>query len=348
MISSRIRFVCIRTLCLFYITMLLGSCGEEQASVLRGPDVPDDWPQEFTLAFFMGGDAAEVVERQDPVRGYLQEHLQIPVHLHLATNYSAVVEAVRSQRADAMMVGPLAYVLAVEEANVEALGIIVADNGEQSNYEADTDSVYFSAIVTRKGSGIETLEDLRGKNLAFVDPASMSGHLAPRNHLIKNGIDPETDLNAVFAGAHPTVLLSVNQGRVDAGATMLGNLYRLEREGMVDFCGFREGQIATPEVIAANYAECPEGGIALIALTDPIPGTPFAIRADLPESFKAAVKQALLATKLDAALQARMPRPSHYIDPSEEYGYAHLDEHYNSVRQLANLLDLDLQAIADQ
>ena len=325
----------------------LVACGQEETSVQRGADVPADWPEEFTLAFFLGGDSGEVVARQEPVRNYLQEELEIPVKMHLATNYSAVVEAMRSGRADAMMVGPLAYILAVEEAKAEALGIIVASWGEQSPYVEDTDSVYFSAIFTRKGSGVESLEDLRGKNFAFVDPASMSGHLAPRNHLLKNGLDPDVDMKAVFAGSHQTSVLSVQQGRVDAGATMLANLYRMEDQGLSEFCGFVGDQIATPEVLAKNYEACPEGALAIIGLTDPIPGTPFAVRGDLPDSFIVRVKEILLSIKDNEALQASMPRPSYYVDPSKEFGYKHLDEHYNSVRELAKLLDLDLQAMTN-
>lgn len=324
---------------------LLSACGGEEESVLRVEDVPTDWPAEFILGFFGSDDAIEVMENNEPIRAYLEQRLQIPVRMYTGTSYSAVIEAMRAGRVDAMAVGPLAYILAVEEAGAEALAVLVTDNGEQARYRADTDTVYFSAIITIKGSGIRTLEDLRGRDFNFVDPASMSGHLAPRALLLKHGIDPDRDMKTFFAGSHPTSLFTVKEGRSDAGSTMLGLLYRMQDEGLIDFCGFDDTELATPEVIAAIYDRCPDGHIVMLGLTEPMPSTPFAVRRNLPESFKTAVKSALLAVRSDPGLMEALP--AYYVDPSAELGLAHLDQFYDSVRELARLLDLDLKSFVD-
>ena len=75
---------------------------------------------------------------------------------------------------------------------------------------------YHSQIIARKDSGIKTVNDLKGKTFAFVDPTSTSGHLFPKAGLIKLGIDPDTDFGRViFTGSHDANALAVanKQGR---------------------------------------------------------------------------------------------------------------------------------------
>ena len=46
---------------------------------------------------------------------------------------------------------------------------------------------YQSLIFTKKDNGINSLQDLRGKVIAFEDPESTSGHFLPRFFLLKKG-----------------------------------------------------------------------------------------------------------------------------------------------------------------
>ena len=62
------------------------------------------------------------------------------------------------------------------------------------------------------------LADLKGKNFAFGDVNSTSGHLIPAKDLYAARIDPDSDLHARFTGNHTATALAVNSGQVDAGA----------------------------------------------------------------------------------------------------------------------------------
>ncbi len=309
-------------------------------------DDRSDWPEKFTIGFFGGDDADAVLENNEPIRVYLEEKLGIPVEYFTGTSYTAVIEAMRADRVDAMEVGPFSYVLAVQEAQAEALAVYTGEAGDKVEYDPGVPAHYYSTIITKKGSGIETLEDLKGQDFTFVDPASTSGHLAPKTLLIKNGIDPDAEMNTVFAGSHPTSVLAVWNGSANAGATYEGNLYRLQGEGQIELCNFPDEQIGkrrTPEEIKEVYDACPEGNIAIIAMSDEIPSTPFAARTELPESFKAAVKQALLEIKDNPELIAQIKH--WYLDPSGELGLETLDQYYNSLRDIAKLLELDLKEL---
>ncbi|MFN8440207.1 MAG: phosphate/phosphite/phosphonate ABC transporter substrate-binding protein [Caldilineaceae bacterium] len=306
-----------------------------------------DWPKEFTVGFFAGDDAEKTLKDNEAFRTYLEEQLGIPVKLVTGASYTAVIEAMRAKKADGMLVGPFAYVLAVQEAQAEALAINIGGESTETKYNPDAPTHYYSVIFTKKGSGIATLADLKGKDFSFVDPASTSGHLAPKTLLIKNGINPDTDMKTVFAGSHPTSALSVWSDKVPAGATFENNLYTLAKEGQIEFCGFSDGKIGvkrSAEEIKAVYDACPDGKIAIIAYSDEIPSTPFAVRSDFPESFKKAVKDALLAIKDNADLVSAVH--GWYVDPSESLGLDRLDQYYNSLRDIAKLLNLDLKELA--
>ncbi len=73
-------------------------------------------------------------------------------------------------------------------------------------------------------SHIQNLEELRGRTIAFVDPASSSGYIYPMVMLIKRGLikdrDPKTFFKEVhFAGSHDAALLALLIRDVDATAS---------------------------------------------------------------------------------------------------------------------------------
>ena len=63
--------------------------------------------------------------------------------------------------------------------------------------EKDGSVSYISVMVVRADSGITSLEQMRGKSLAWADPNSTSGYLIPRFALRQARIEP---------GARPVLL----------------------------------------------------------------------------------------------------------------------------------------------
>ena len=100
------------------------------------------------------------------------------------------------------------------------------------------------------------------------------------------------------------------------------------------------GRDRTQAEIRAIFDACPKGHIAVLHYSPPIPATPIAFRSDLPASLKARIKEALLSTPGDAEFIRAARR--WYVDPSKERGLANLDAYYNSVREIAKLLDREL------
>jgi phosphonate transport system substrate-binding protein len=138
----------------------------------------------------------------------------VPVRVTVASDYAAVIEALRNKSADLAFSHPAGYVLAAREARAT----IVARNvwhGKAS---------FTSRFFVRKESGITTLEGLRGKTVAFVDPASTSGYIYPMVMLIQRGLvqnrDPRTFFREVtFAGSHDAGMRALLNRHVDSLAS---------------------------------------------------------------------------------------------------------------------------------
>ena len=178
----------------------------------------------------------------------------VPVRVTVASDYAAVVEALRNRTADLAFVHPVGYVLA----NREAKAMIVAKDQWHGN------TSYTARIYVRKESGLKTLEDLRGKTIAFVDPSSSSGYVYPMVMLIQKGLvtnrDPKTFFKEfVFSGSHDAGLMALLNGHVDALAS-----FDQAREQYLKDPAQREKLIWV-----AESAPIPEGGICARDGLDP-------------------------------------------------------------------------------
>lgn len=178
----------------------------------------------------------------------------MPVRVTVASDYAAVIEALRNRTADLAFVHPGGYVLAHREARAT----IVARNLWHGK------SSFTSRIFVRKESNIRSVEELRGKTIAFVDPASSSGYIYPMVLLVQRGLvknrDPRTFFKeVVFSGAHDASMRALLNGHVDAIAS-----FDLAREQYVKDPAERERI-----VVVAETPEIPEAGIAARDGLDP-------------------------------------------------------------------------------
>jgi len=261
-----------------------GASGAAAAQATTDPRA--GWPKTFRLGLFGGDDAEEVLADNAALKKYLEERLGVTVELFTGTSYGAVIEAMRADRVDAMRVGPFSYTLAVQEAKAEAIAVgVSATSQENPKYDPSLPPYYISVVFAKKGNGINSLNDLKGKGFNFVDPASTSGHLAPKTLLIKKGLNPDKEMQTVFAGSHPTAAISVWNDKAPAGGTNESNLKRLSDSGQIKWCAYPDGEInkvRTEAEIKSVFDSCPNGNMVVLAQTDPIPNTPFAVRQELP------------------------------------------------------------------
>ena len=227
----------------------------------------------------------------------------LPVRVTVASDYAAVIEALRNRTADLAFVHPGGYVLASREAKAR----IVARNLWHGK------SSFTSRLYVRKESGIKSVEELRGKTIAFVDPASSSGYIYPMVLLIQKGLvknrDPKTFFKeVVFSGAHDASMRALLNGHVDAIAS-----FDVAREQYLKDPAERERI-----VFVAETPEIPEAGIAAREKLDP--------------AIFAKVREALL--KIGGPTHAALLKRLYDIDGFEPAE----DREYDPVRAAIDLL----------
>jgi phosphonate transport system substrate-binding protein len=127
---------------------------------------------------------------------------------------------------------------------------------------------YQSFLITKAGSSINAIGDLRGKKVCFVDAASTSGYLYPYAGLKEAGIDPDKDLTAIFAGGHDRSVTAVKAGTCDAGFAF---------DDMVNITAVDRGLIKPEE-------------IKVIWKSKAIPNSPMAVSTALPPGLVAKIK----------------------------------------------------------
>jgi phosphonate transport system substrate-binding protein len=150
------------------------ACGDSDEEASEANDPRAGWPNVFRVGLFGGDDAEETLRNAEPMKKLLQESLGMPVEIYTGTSYSAVIEAMRANRVDAMTVGPFAYILAVQEAKAEALAVSISSTAQNAVYDSTILPYYESVVFTKKGNGINKIDDIKGKGFNFVDPASTS------------------------------------------------------------------------------------------------------------------------------------------------------------------------------
>ena len=264
----------------------------------------DTETQTIRLGLAPDEDSAAVLEKYEPFIDYLSEATGMTVEPYVGADYTAVIEALNSGHLDVAWFGPSEYILATETVNggVEAFA---------SATQAEGTIPYRTSFIVRSDSGIDSLEDMEGKTLAFTDPASTSGHIFGRYSLVQEGYDPDSYFGQViFSGSHDACLLAVKNGQVDVAAISSRKLP-----------GFIESGLVSEDEISVVYESVE------------IPADPITYRSDLPQQTKDALQKAFLSD--DPAL-------AEALDGTGFAGFAQVDDSaYDLVREAYEVAGLE-------
>ncbi len=181
------------------------------AQTLKVSAIPDENPTELQRKF-------------SPLGKYLEKATGMKVEFTPVTDYAATVEGLAAGKLDMVWYGGFTFVQAHIRTKGTAIPLV----------QREQDENFRSVFITRTGSGITKLTDLKGKNFAFGSVSSTSGHLMPRSFMLQAGIDPDKDLRVAFSGAHDATALQVAGGKVDAGALNISVWEKLVDEKRVD------------------------------------------------------------------------------------------------------------------
>lgn len=220
------------------------------------------------------GESRAVVERLNkPLRASLERCLGLPVKLVVGSTYVATGEALRRGKLDLAYLGPVTYITQSRHADLEPFARPTHGGRRGPTFQA--------AIIVPADSWVESLEQLRGAEIAMGDLASTSSSWVPRHMLLTAGLSAGRDYIRRTLGGHDQVAAAVAAGRSSAGGLSLTILQRLFAEGQLD-----------------------RRAVRILAESPPIPEYMWTFRMGLPADLREAVRRAFIELRDPAALDA--------------------------------------------
>jgi len=269
-------------------------------------------PGKLLIGMYGGDNPSQTTAAMKPVKDYLEKKLGMEVDFIFATDYTSVIEALRSKKIHLAELTPFGYILATQHPGLKPI-VTLGFNGKPT--------LYHSIIFTNPKTGIKTMDDVKARSkslsLCFADPASTSGHLVPRAYLNSIGLDPDKMFRqTIFAGSHAASILSVAAGKIDIGCSSSD----LALDKLV-----REGVIKRSEVV-------------ILWTSPPIINDAMTIRTDLNRDFIKKIQNAYLDMAKDD-FAAFSPYISLYYNDPHKMAYVNVaDSQYNELRKMAGTI----------
>lgn len=170
--------------------------------------------EELVFAFQPQANPEAITPDAEKLAEHLSKEIGVDAKVFMPTNYAGVVEALRAGNADVAYFSGWPYLVAHNEAGAE---LVVVE-------ERDGQPFYYSQWYALKDGDINSLADLKGKDIAFTSPTSTSGYLFPLAKVIEEDLvekqgDPKDFFGEVlYAGGYEQALKALVNGKVAAAA----------------------------------------------------------------------------------------------------------------------------------
>ena len=250
----------------------------------------------------------KLVEDLKPISDYLSERLGVKVEAFTASNYIGVVEGLGSGSVDFGIIPPFSSLLAQKQSSAKPILTSKGKTGKPG---------YTAELYVRKDSGIKSLQDVKGKKVAFVDPSSSSGYIYPGAMLVEAGLNLDKDISYQFSGGHDKSLQLLLNKDVDVIATFDG----VEERYAKDF----------PAALT---------DIEKLASSDTIPGIMVTASSKMDKDLQEKLKQALLDMEKDPKMKELFTKMFSIT------GFEEVDQTaYNKVEETAKVMNVDLDKV---
>lgn len=204
-----------------------GYCDKNNDLVADTPTDPSQLvnPDTLVFAYTPVTDPSIYASIWEPFIQHMEDVTGKDVRFFAVQSNAAQIEAMRSGRLHVagFSTGPTPF--AVNLAGAVPFAIMGTDDGEFG---------YTLQLYTRKDSGIDSIQDLKGKRVAHTSPTSNSGNQAPRALFPKEGIVPGEDYEVVYSGSHDQSILGVAAGDYDAAPVASEVVDRMIDRGVID------------------------------------------------------------------------------------------------------------------
>lgn len=199
-----------------------------------------------------------IYQQYQPFIDYVSEKQPWRYELVLERSYAGILDRLAAGTLDVALVAGRTFLQARERLDLVPVCAVRAADGSLTTR---------SLIVVRDDrTDIRSLQDLKGRSMAFGSPDSTASFMVPVAYLIRHGLGLDSFARWVNLSTHDAVARAVLRGTFDAGAV--------------------------GEPMAQRYLG---SGLRVLDATEPFPGFLIVARASLPDEAVAALRDTLLA-----------------------------------------------------
>ncbi|HEX9021130.1 MAG TPA: phosphate/phosphite/phosphonate ABC transporter substrate-binding protein [Nitrospirota bacterium] len=254
---------------------------------------------EIKLGILPRLNAVEMSQMFSPLAAYLTKEVGEKVTLVIPKDFISFKDLVKSGQVDIAFSNPLVYVQLRQAVHLEPLAL---------SSEPKSGTRFRGIVIARKDSGIEKLQDLKGKKLIFVDKDSAAGYIFQMLLLSKAGLDVKTDFTQLpFAKKHDNVTMAVFNKTADAGGIREDDLAKMKDK--VDLSQLR-----------------------IVGYTDYFPNWPLFALPKLQKETATKIRAALLKLKPNAPLSGTI------VKAAQLTGFVPVaDKDYDNLRKAASI-----------
>jgi len=235
---------------------------------------------------------SRIFAKWQPFADYMSVKLKQPVEIVVPRGFGKMKKAIAEGEVDFFYINSHVFYRLKQEGKAVAIA-------QMQNITGQTTSR--SEVFVKRDSGIKSVSDLQGKNIAYISPMGAGGYLAPRAFLYKSGLESGTESKESFTKNLSNSIHGVLLGDFDA-ATMCGVNYKLMSR-----------KIET-------------GELKVIAVSDPYPENVIGARENLSEELIKQFRSELLSmqknsegeTLLDKMRSMKIKSFVKYDDEMEE------------------------------
>ena len=191
-------------------------------------------PDVLTFSIIPTEETIQELTIYKPVIDYLSKQTGKKIEFYMPTSYSTVVEAMVNKWVDVAVLGPYSYVIAHEK---DPDIMVFTTYAKRPGHIVEEGPGYKAVLVTRKDSGLATIESIKGKTVALTDPGSTSGNLFPRvvfsKDVLKGAPLEDYFKKVVYSGGHDLSTMAVYEGKADCAFVATHRFDNVIDRGMV-------------------------------------------------------------------------------------------------------------------
>ncbi len=165
----------------------------------------------------------EIQKKFSPLANFLSEKTGKKIYVRVGSSYQEHIDYIGNNKVDIAYMGPASFV---------SLQKKYGDKPVLAKLEIKGRAFFKGNIIVSNQSSIKSLNDLKGKRIAFGSPGSTMSYIVPHYMLHKAGVFNKQSADHDFLQSHNNVALAVLSGDFDAGAVKPAVFRKFEDQGL--------------------------------------------------------------------------------------------------------------------